>query len=133
LKRILVVDDDSSTREVLELAFSFSGFNVITNAGTDNIFYLIDSLKPDIILIDYMLNEVNGGEICNQIKENTRTMNIPVILFSASTEIAASLPDYKFDAFIPKPFDLSAMVDQINGILSANQNLSLTDKDAEAP
>jgi twitching motility two-component system response regulator PilH len=117
MKRILVIDDDRGTREVLELVFSLSGFDVETDAGDNDILSLVDASKPDIILIDYMLRGVNGGDVCRLIKQKIETPSLPVILFSACSGITDPENRYNCDAFISKPFDLSEMIEQVNSCL----------------
>jgi CheY-like chemotaxis protein len=67
---------------------------------TDDIFALIEKFNPDLIILDYILNGINGGELCHQVKHNSKTSLIPVIIYSAYTKVIQSLGDYGCDAFV---------------------------------
>jgi DNA-binding response OmpR family regulator len=118
-KKILVVDDDEAVLEMLEAVLDYSGFGVKGCKAADTIFDDIEDYKPDLILIDYILNGINGGEICHQIKTNSKTQNLPVVLISAYPRVLQSLGSYGCDTFIAKPFDITYLVDNINYCLEA--------------
>ena len=116
-KNILVIDDDDSVRSVLEDILIYSDFNVKSASDTKDIFGTIKDFKPDLVLMDYILSGVNGGEICHQIKVNNQTAHLPVILISAYPKVLQSLGDYGCDQFIAKPFDIKALVDTVGSLL----------------
>lgn len=109
-KRILVLDDDEAVLDALEAALEYASFTVKTITKSENVFNVINEFQPDLVLIDYILNGINGGEICHQIKTNPLTQGMPVILISAYPKVLLSLGDYGCNNFIPKPFDLSELI-----------------------
>jgi DNA-binding response OmpR family regulator len=117
-KNILVIDDDESVRSVLEDILIYADFNVKSSSGANGIFDTIKDFKPDLVLMDYILLGVNGGEICHQIKINDQTAHLPVILISAYPKVLQSLGDYGCDEFIAKPFDLEQLVSCVNNCLT---------------
>ena len=82
-KRVLVLDDDIAVLEAIETALTYEDFDVKTIGRTYNIFKTIDEYHPDVILIDFILDGMNGGEICRQIKSNPNTRHLPVIIIYA--------------------------------------------------
>lgn len=118
-KKILVIDDDNDILEIMREALTFEGYEVNSLEKTDNIFPEIIQYQPDIVILDYLLNGVNGGELCHQIKINRHTTNIPVILMSAHPRVLQSLGDYGCDLFIPKPFDLANLISSIQQLTSS--------------
>ncbi len=112
-KRILIIDDDINLLEILEAAFNEQGFYVETAVGVTDIFKKIAECKPDIILVDYLLSGINGGELCAQIKKNKLTCSIPVVLITAYPRVLLSLGTYHCDEFIEKPFDLNYLVNRV--------------------
>lgn len=120
-KKVLVIDDDEALLEVLEQVLEYAGFGVKCSAWEHNFFDQIDQYKPDLVIIDYLLQGVNGGDICHQIKANPKTSFLPVILISAYPRVLHSLGSYGFDMFIAKPFDITELVDNINNCLSETQ------------
>lgn len=113
-KRILILDDDKDVLDVMQEALTYEGFEVQTISATENIFPVLEQYRPDILLIDYLLNGINGGEICSQIKKNEHTHNLPVVILSAYPRVINSLGYYQCNKFISKPFDLDELVGGIN-------------------
>jgi DNA-binding response OmpR family regulator len=113
MKRILIVDNDPSILDVMEEILIYEGFEVQSYTDTENIFGCIESCKPDLVLMDYILDGINGGELCAQIKKDPSTSNLPVILMSAYSKVLLSLGNYGCDEFIAKPFDIQELVSKI--------------------
>lgn len=112
LKRVLVVDDDDELRETLWEALSYCNFQVKLMVDGSRLDEAINIFKPDLILLDYMLPGINGGELCEKIKNDPATSDIPVILMSAYQDV--------FEHFqccskiLYKPFDLDKLLEVIN-------------------
>lgn len=113
-RKILVIEDDQALSELLEDIFSDSGYEVRICHKTDNILPIAEEFLPDLVLTDYLLPLINGGELCSQIKRNPKTAHIPVIIFSAYSKVLHSLGDYGCDAVISKPFDLDKLLKQVD-------------------
>ena len=110
---LLVVEDDESLVEVLNELFSELGYVSTVLDKTDDIVPLMEKVKPDLVLLDYLLPHINGGELCSQIKNHKLFSATPVIIFSAFSKVLISLGDYGCDAFIEKPFNLSELITKI--------------------
>lgn len=123
-KRVLVVDDDNDILNIMEEILTYEGFEVSSLAETSNIFPEINRYNPDIIILDYILSGINGGEICHQIKINPYTSGIPVILMSAYPRVLNSLGTYGCNTFIAKPFDLNDIVNRIHQLITSSQSVS---------
>lgn len=121
IRKVLVMDDDTSILKVLEEALSYENFQVKTTAESLSILQTVDDYSPDVILLDYLIGQVNGGEICHQIKSNPATRHIPVIIMSAYPRVFESLGTYGCNSFIPKPFGLSQLVDAIDRVSNLKQ------------
>lgn len=121
IRKVLVMDDDASILKVLEEALSYENFQVKTTAESLSILQTVDDYSPDVILLDYLIGQVNGGEICHQIKSNPATRHIPVIIMSAYPRVFESLGTYGCNSFIPKPFGLSQLVDAIDRVSNLKQ------------
>lgn len=113
-KHILIIEDDEDILQVLETVLVHNDFTVKGLHRTDDIIGSVEETKPDLVLTDFLLSGTNGGKICQLIKNNKDTCHIPVILISAYPELAISLGNFGFDAFIPKPFDINVLVNKIN-------------------
>jgi DNA-binding response OmpR family regulator len=113
MKRLLIIDNDAATLDVLQEAFCYEGFDVQTANETTNIFTLIDKHNPDVLLVDYILDGINGGELCSQVKTDSRTSKLPVVIMSSYDKVFLSLGNYGCNDFIPKPFDLFEVIDRV--------------------
>jgi DNA-binding response OmpR family regulator len=125
LKKVLVLDNDPRILDVMQEALNYEGFEVDTFDGTDDILKLVDNHKPDLLIIDYILNGVNGGELCRKVKDCKVTANLPVIIFSAYPKVFQSLGFYGCNAFIPKPFDLSELIDKVTELVMRQPKIGI--------
>jgi len=115
MRRILAVDDDSDILEVLQYILEDSGYEVITLADGHYLFDKIKESQPDLILLDIMLGNLDGRDLCKSVKSRIETHDIPVILISASHEVSKTLNQTGApDDFIAKPFDIDVLLRSIN-------------------
>ena len=122
MNKVLLLDNDESVLDVMQEALIYEGFDVKTVGESDNILPLIETYNPDLVILDYILNGVNGGELCHQIKANQKTAALPVIIVSAYPRVLRSLGDYGCDDFIPKPFDLDDFTARIKKLIDGSLN-----------
>ena len=116
-KNILVIEDDEDTLVLLEEMLRYSDFEAKGIRETRDILKVIDEVKPDLLLTDYILRGINGGELCHQVKTNPKTAHLPVVLMSAYPRVLESLGNYGCDVFITKPFDMNHLITSINDCL----------------
>lgn len=112
-RKILVLDDDRYILDVLDEALTYEEFEVKTVTDIKSFFSLMTEYQPNLVLIDYLLQGINGGEVCHQIKSANSTREVPVIMMSAYPKVFESLGTYGCDAFIAKPFDLYMLIDKV--------------------
>jgi CheY-like chemotaxis protein len=117
MNRILALDDDRELLGVMKEILSLNGFDVVTSAPTYEIKDLILLYHPDLIIMDFLMNDVNGGELCSMLKNDESTRSIPVILCSAYDRIIQSLGDYGCDLFVSKPIDFANLTSDIKNLL----------------
>ena len=111
------MDDNHDILDMLKDALEELGFNITTLDYTDNIIADIVKYNPDLVLLDFLLAGINGGEHCHQIKSNPITAHLPVIMLSGFPRVLESLGNYGADIFIEKPFDLKNLTSAINNCL----------------
>ncbi|MGB4399729.1 MAG: response regulator [Daejeonella sp.] len=127
-KRILVIDNDQNILEAVDAALSMENYSVDTSPIVEDIFQMIHDKNPDLILIDYLLYGINGGELCHMIKTEPSTAHLPVIIFSGYPKVLQSLGTYDCDAFISKPFDLDNFMKVIKECLAKKDGASSDDR-----
>jgi len=118
--RLLMIEDDESLVELLKELFAQAGYEYTVLTNTDDILPVMADKKPDIVLLDYLLPHINGGELCSQVKNDRNYCNTPVIIFSAFPKVLMSLGTYGCDAFIEKPFDLNYLTRKIERLARRN-------------
>lgn len=116
-KRILVLDDNQDLLDIVHETLTYEDFEVQSTSQSDTIISLAETFIPDLVILDYRVNGVNGGEMCMQIKSHPRFKNTPVIIYSAYINHDSELLAYGCDAIIIKPFDLTELVEKVNSLL----------------
>lgn len=128
-KQILVIDDDPASAEILRATLSHAGFRVIRGSRGRDALLTASRKRPDLILLDVLLPDINGLEICRQIKQNPTTQNIPVIFVSARAhpdDRAAGLEAGAED-YITKPFDPLELVARLRSFFARTRQDSSLD------
>ena len=119
--RILVIDDDTKLTDLLQLVFESKGFGVtIANSGVQALESLETEL-PEAVLLDLMMPGMSGLEVCQRIRANPRTSNVPVVVLTAKTGTKSKQELLKAGAtdYLVKPVPLNDLVSRI-GALVAN-------------
>jgi CheY-like chemotaxis protein len=112
-KNILVVDDNSDTLDLLKEALEQEGYQVTALPYTNDIITSITQYQPDLVMLDFLLAGINGGELCHQLKTNSLSSHIPVIMLSGYPRVLESLGNYGADEFIAKPFELEHLYSSV--------------------
>lgn len=116
---ILIVDDSTTNQVLLEAILQEEGFDTVTAFSAKEAQKIIEKQKPKLILLDLLMPEVSGFEFLKQIKSNTSTSAIPVIVVSAvgSRENIETCMNEGAADFFSKPIDISYFVDKIKKIV----------------
>lgn len=120
--KILMLDDDSEFLEVARTILSLHNFKVITTAPIVDIKSVFLLHQPDLIVLDYLMGDVNGGEVCSSLKKDKITGHVPVIILTAYDKVIRSLGSYGCDVFLSKPLDFKVLIAQINKLLHVHSN-----------
>lgn len=117
VKKILVIEDDADIANVVELALT-ERYIVRTQTDNTRISKAFEHFKPDLIMIDNHIGQVQAPEIVREIKENTELKNIPFVLFSGHHEIQRIAREIDAHAYLAKPFSLIELYDCIDDVFS---------------
>jgi len=119
-KKILIVDDDAEIIEMMVDVFVRDGrFDVKSAASGYEGGIMTEQFRPDLIILDYMLPDVNGNIVCRTIKQNPDFAEIKIIIVSGvvNEEEIEDLKQAGAEEFIKKPFNIAQLIDKITSIL----------------
>ncbi|MCF6304759.1 MAG: phosphate regulon transcriptional regulator PhoB [Rhodobacteraceae bacterium] len=117
--KILVVEDEEALQQLLDYNLTREGFEVTVVGDGAEVMDIVTENEPDFILLDWMLPHVSGIELCRQIRNNTATRHIPIIMLTARGEEEDRVRglDKGADDYITKPFSISELVARIKAVL----------------
>ncbi|MCJ7434277.1 MAG: response regulator [Anaerolineales bacterium] len=133
--RLLVVEDDIDIANMLKIYFSGMEFDVdVANRGRD----ALEKTKhviPHLIVLDIMLPDIDGYEVCRNLRTSTRTSHIPVIFLTQKDERSDKLQGLELgaDDYITKPFDIEELKLRVQGAIRRSERESLTDPHSGLP
>ena len=118
--RILVVDDDPDTVDILSRNLQREGFVAIEALCGADCLQIARNNEVDVILLDLMMPEMDGFQVCQELKQDPRTAEIPIILVTARDDIEARAEGIRLGVseFLPKPFSRRQLVARINSQLN---------------
>jgi DNA-binding response OmpR family regulator len=117
-KKILVVDDEDDILQFLELVLREKGYDVVTAASGQEALTRAQIEKPDLVLLDIMMPQMDGWEVLKLLRVDDETADIPVAMLSARTEAKDRVQGLQEGAidYICKPFALQELLEKIGGI-----------------
>ena len=124
--KILAVDDDDSIRELLELQLTRNGYEALTAAAGREA--LDKAPDADLILLDVMLPELDGFEICRRLKADPVTRAIPIIMLTAKAEEIDKVLGLELgaDDYLAKPFSIRELLARVKAVLRRSQHSQST-------
>ena len=114
--KILVVDDDKNICELLRLYIEKDGFQVVIANDGKRALEMFRAEQPDLIMLDIMLPELDGWQVCREIRQNSK---VPIIMLTAKSEERDELLGFELgvDEYISKPFSPKILVARVEAIL----------------
>ncbi len=119
-KRILCIEDEAEMIELTRLVLEREGFEVLGAVGGSRGLEAIQREKPDLVLLDLMMPDIDGWEVYRRMKANDELADIPVIIVTAkaqSIDKVLGLQVAKVDDYITKPFGPKELLESINRVL----------------
>lgn len=117
---ILVVDDDANIRRVVEINLRISGYDVITAKNGEEGLAAVARYSPQLLVLDVTMPGMNGYEVAQQLQENAKTAEIPIVFLTARAQDEDVLAgwDAGADWYMTKPFDPARLCSVITDILN---------------
>jgi len=133
--RLLVVEDDVDIGNMLKIYFSGMDFDVDVAVRGSEALEKTKQVLPHLIVLDIMLPDIDGYEVCRKLRTNMRTSHIPVIFLTQRDERSDKLQGLELgaDDYITKPFDIEELKLRVQGAIRRSERESLTDPRSGRP
>ncbi|SHJ84984.1 DNA-binding response regulator, OmpR family, contains REC and winged-helix (wHTH) domain [Clostridium cavendishii DSM 21758] len=127
--KILVVEDDNSIRDMLTFALEIEGFKVNSAINGKEAIEKFNEFNPDLVLLDLMLPDINGFELCRKMQKQ---MEIPIIMVTAKNDIVDKVLGFEIgaDDYITKPFHIKEVIARVNKALQRDAKIKRNTPDS---
>ena len=124
---VLLVEDEPSQREVLAYNLEAEGFRVIPASNGEEALLLVDEEAPDLVLLDWMLPNVSGIEVCRQLKGRPGTRSLPILMLSARSEEVDRVRGLETgaDDYVVKPYSIVELMARARALLRRTRPASV--------
>ena len=118
-KKIYVVDDEPDLCELVKLHLEKSSFSVKTFLSATALFNVLQTELPNLIILDLMLPDMDGMEVCKLLRSHSRTSRIPIIMLTARGEVSDRVLGLELgaDDYVTKPFSPRELVARVKAVL----------------
>lgn len=115
-EKILVVDDETSIRQILETRLSIRGYKVILASNGEEALYMFKKENPNLVILDIMLPKIDGYEVCSEIRKKSQ---VPIIMLTALGDISDRVMGLELgaDDYVMKPFSPKELEARIRSVL----------------
>lgn len=133
--RLLITEDDVDISNMLKIYFSGLGYDVDTAMRGSEALQKTHQALPHLIILDIMLPDIDGYEVCRRLRSNTRSSHIPIIFLTQKDERSDRLQGLELgaDDYITKPFDIEELKLRVQGAIRRAERESLTDPRSGLP
>ncbi|HAW48848.1 phosphate regulon transcriptional regulatory protein PhoB [Roseovarius sp. A46] len=127
---VLLVEDEPAQREVLGYNLEADGFRVVTAGNGEEALMMVAEAPPDIIVLDWMMPNVSGIEVCRQLKTRSETRGIPIIMLSARSEEVDRVRGLETgaDDYVIKPYSLVELMARVRAQLRRTRPASIGER-----
>lgn len=115
---ILVLDDDPDICAMLKMVLEYHGYGAEEADGEEKARTVLSTKKVDLIIMDMLLSGADGTDICRRLKQDEKTVSIPILMFSAHPNAQKVCLQAGADDFIAKPFEMNELIDKVGFFLA---------------
>jgi two-component system phosphate regulon response regulator PhoB len=118
MERVLIVDDDPDIQKLVSYNLTQAGYQVVTAASGLEALNAVQDQTPDLIVLDIMLPDLDGLEVCRRLRRQEKTRRIPIIMLTARTQEVDRVVGFELgaDDYVMKPFSPRELVLRIRSI-----------------
>jgi two-component system cell cycle response regulator len=124
-EKILVVDDNVQNVELVQEILNTAGYTVSTSYGGEEALQKVREEKPDLILLDIMMPKMDGYQVCETLRSEDETKDIPIIFVTAKTEVkdwTHAIFNMGANSYITKPINAKKLTDKVKSVLKMKQS-----------
>ncbi len=127
---IAVVDDEPDILELVGINLKKSGFKVSGFTDVESFYRSLQTSSPDLIILDLMLPDVDGFEVCKYLKNNDKYSSVPIIMLTAKTEETEKVLGLELgaDDYVTKPFSPRELIARVKAVLRRQGHKKVTKK-----
>jgi DNA-binding response OmpR family regulator len=133
--RILVVEDDLDVAKMLRHCFDSQGYEVLTVTCGNDALEMCRKKRPNLVVLDIMLPDMDGYDVCRELRSNLRTSHIPIIFLTQRDDRSDKIAGLELgaDDYVTKPFDIEELKLRVQGAMRRAEATSLTDPTTALP
>ncbi len=122
MRTILIVDDEQGFLQILQVVLQRAGYKTITALSARDALRQMETNDVDLLILDDMMPQMSGSELCSQLKGDPKTAHLPVIMHSAGLKIhdKAHIQRIGADAVLPKPSQPRDIIEMVGRFLGAS-------------
>ncbi len=134
LLKVLVIDDEVAIVEFIRLGLKYEGFQVESASNGPEGLAAAQRLSPDMVILDLMLPEMDGLEVCRRLRTNPTTQDIPILMLTAKDEVSDRVAGLKMgaDDYLVKPFSFEELLERIRAILRRQSRINRVGEGGDA-
>ena len=117
--RLLLVEDDRPLADLVTFHFERAGFAVTRTGDGEEALILADEVKPDVILLDWMIEGISGIEVCRRLRRRPQSANVPILMLTARGEEGDRIRGFETgaDDYVTKPFSPKELVARVGAVM----------------
>jgi DNA-binding response OmpR family regulator len=122
-EKILVVDDDLDTLKLVGMMLQRQGYNIVAAINGAQALSKVPAEKPDLILLDVMMPDIDGFEVCKRIRSDPSYAGIPILMFTAKTQVDDKVQGFESgaDDYLPKPTHPAELLAHVKALLGRSR------------
>jgi len=118
-RRVMIVDDDADARDLIESMLSGEGYELIKVSNATEVGLKAAQLTPDLILLDFLMPDINGFEVCKALRDNELTRSIPIMAVTclSKEDDIERIFECGADEYLPKPFKVEQLQEKVQELI----------------